>query len=235
MYCVKLFLGLFLLIFSYPAPGWGDMEEQSHLADELLGESAPLNQDDFRFEQLIAQRDGVEFTHQGRNYVWQNGVPFEKAPDGSLIVVKPPEDFYELRPDGEKWLSLEADGNIYINVAPKIWASINFAHNSAEIMENSKAVLDVFGSSLNSSGLLRHRLIIAGHTNNLGASSYNLTLSQKRAQSVSYYLIEHHHIDPQRLILHGYGDNRPLADNGTEEGLALNRRVEFILLSPPSP
>lgn len=186
------------------------------------------------FEELLADREGREFQHEGRTYLWRDGVAFEKNEDGTLSAVAPPENLYEMGTDGRKWLSREADGTIYINVAPKIWATINFAHDSDVIEDDSKPVLDVFGGSLSAPALARHRLIIAGHTNNLGRPEYNLKLSRRRAQSVARYLAENHRLDPGRLILHGYGDQRPIADNGTEEGLAVNRRVEFILLGPPT-
>ncbi len=184
------------------------------------------------FEELLSAQEGAVFQHQGRSFVWREGQVFETNPDGSLTVVEAPENLYTTDDYGRKWLSREADGTIYIDLAPKIWASINFAHNSDEIDESSRPILDAFGLSLNSPALINHRLVIGGHTNNLGRPQYNIKLSQRRALSVSRYLIDRHHIDPGRLILHGYGDTRPVADNNTEEGLEQNRRVEFILLGP---
>lgn len=186
------------------------------------------------FEELLSEKEGVEFEYEGATYVWKDGQPFEITPDGALMAVTPPEDLYVVEDDGRKWLSRTADGNVYINVAPSIWATINFAHNSDVIEDDSRPVLDVFGESLNSQALRRHRLIIAGHTSRTGNAEYNVKLSRRRALSVSRYLIEHHGIEPDRLILHGYGFERPIADNETEEGQALNRRVEFILLGPGS-
>lgn len=184
------------------------------------------------FEELLTEKEGVEFEYEGTTYVWRDGVPFEKTGDGSLMALEPPEDLYVVGDDGRQWLSRNADGDVYINVAPRIWATINFAHNSDIIEEDSKPVLDVFGESLNSAALNRHRLIIAGHTSRTGNPEYNVKLSRRRALSVSRYLIERHGIEPGRLILHGYGFERPIADNETEEGQAINRRVEFILLGP---
>ncbi len=67
---------------------------------------------------------------------------------------------------------------------------------------------------------------IAAHTDSLGSDDYNLKLSQKRAQSVVNYLIEHN-VPKSRLVARGYGRSRPVADNATEDGRAQNRRVEF--------
>lgn len=72
-------------------------------------------------------------------------------------------------------------------------------------------------------------LEIAGHTDNIGSDAANMKLSQARAQSVVNYLIEHG-VDKSRLIAKGYGETRPIAFNNTEEGRAMNRRVEFKVL-----
>lgn len=70
---------------------------------------------------------------------------------------------------------------------------------------------------------------IAGHTDNVGADTYNITLSKDRASSVINYLISKG-IASQRLQPKGYGKSRPVAPNTTEEGKAQNRRVEFVIL-----
>ena len=72
-------------------------------------------------------------------------------------------------------------------------------------------------------------LEIAAHTDNMGAFEYNMTLSQRRAQSMVDYLISQG-IGAERLIGKGYGESRPIAPNTTEKGKMLNRRVEFIIL-----
>jgi outer membrane protein OmpA-like peptidoglycan-associated protein len=70
---------------------------------------------------------------------------------------------------------------------------------------------------------------IAGHTDDVGSEETNQKLSQKRAQSVTDYIISKG-IDPKRLTTMGYGESRPVAFNSDEEGRAMNRRVEFKIL-----
>lgn len=70
---------------------------------------------------------------------------------------------------------------------------------------------------------------VSGHTDNVGNKSYNEELSQKRAQSVVNYLKENG-VNESRLVAKGYGMDKPVADNDTEEGRAENRRVEFTIL-----
>ncbi len=70
---------------------------------------------------------------------------------------------------------------------------------------------------------------IAGHTDSIGSEAYNLRLSQRRAEAVVRYLVSKG-ISPDRLIAKGYGESQPIAPNDTEEGRALNRRVEFRII-----
>lgn len=69
------------------------------------------------------------------------------------------------------------------------------------------------------------RLMIIGHTDNVGSDAYNRMLSGQRAESVKNYLVEKYNIDGQRLIVKGVGPSQPMADNSTPEGQAQNRRV----------
>jgi outer membrane protein OmpA-like peptidoglycan-associated protein len=71
---------------------------------------------------------------------------------------------------------------------------------------------------------------ISGHTDSIGSAEYNLTLSRNRAKAVVDYLTDQN-IAPKRLTFLGYGDQHPVADNTTEQGRALNRRTEVMILS----
>lgn len=66
---------------------------------------------------------------------------------------------------------------------------------------------------------------IEGHTDNAGEPAANKDLSQRRAAAVRQALIDRFGADAARLTAAGYGEERPLADNGTVEGRAQNRRV----------
>ncbi|MDY0082612.1 MAG: OmpA family protein, partial [Ignavibacteriaceae bacterium] len=71
---------------------------------------------------------------------------------------------------------------------------------------------------------------IEGHTDNSGRYEKNLELSRQRAQSVYNYFVSNG-IDKSRLIVAGYSSDYPIADNSTETGRALNRRVVIVLIS----
>jgi outer membrane protein OmpA-like peptidoglycan-associated protein len=73
------------------------------------------------------------------------------------------------------------------------------------------------------------RWTIAGHTDNQGGADYNLKLSLARAHSVVTWLTQHG-VSGDVLTAKGYGLTRPVADNATESGRALNRRVEVSLV-----
>jgi outer membrane protein OmpA-like peptidoglycan-associated protein len=74
-------------------------------------------------------------------------------------------------------------------------------------------------------------IIIEGHTDNIGDPEQNKRLSLERAFNVREYLINKG-IAGKRIQFKGYGDTKPIADNSTEEGKKLNRRVEFVILNP---
>lgn len=78
-------------------------------------------------------------------------------------------------------------------------------------------------------------LEVQGHTDNVGSDSYNMNLSQKRADAVKAYLTQHG-IESSRLVSKGYGFHQPLVPNDTATNRALNRRVQFIRTEsgPPS-
>ena len=106
---------------------------------------------------------------------------------------------------------------------------INFKTASAEILPGSFAILDRALKVLQDYPDVN--LEISGHTDNKGGASYNLTLSQHRADSVKMYFVSRG-IASSRLTSVGYGKDRPIADNSTSSGRATNRRTEFRLINP---
>lgn len=71
-------------------------------------------------------------------------------------------------------------------------------------------------------------VLIEGHTDNVGADQYNQTLSEQRAEAVRSALIGLA-VDAERISTIGFGESRPLADNGTSAGRLKNRRVEIVI------
>lgn len=114
------------------------------------------------------------------------------------------------------------DGGVY-----KI-DDIYYKTNSAEITEKSKVILDEFANYLNENSSMR--IAVHGHTDNVGKDDANLALSTDRAFSVKQYL-ESKGVEGSRIEYKGFGETVPFASNDTEEGRALNRRTEFMVLS----
>jgi outer membrane protein OmpA-like peptidoglycan-associated protein len=68
-------------------------------------------------------------------------------------------------------------------------------------------------------------LNVIGHTDSVGSAEFNQGLSERRAQTVADYLASAGQVRPERMQVSGQGENDPMADNNTDEGRALNRRV----------
>ena len=67
---------------------------------------------------------------------------------------------------------------------------------------------------------------IEGHTDSVGSEAYNLVLSRRRAERVKRFLVETFAIEPDRLLVSGHGESRPLTSNDDEESRRRNRRVQ---------
>lgn len=103
---------------------------------------------------------------------------------------------------------------------------VTFASNSAKLSSASSSVLDEMAATLKR--YPDQRVEVAGHTDNKGARSYNVSLSQKRAEAVRKYLIDKG-VAADKLTARGYGPDNAIADNNTRAGRASNRRVELRL------
>ena len=105
---------------------------------------------------------------------------------------------------------------------------INFATGKAEITPESAKPLEEIAKLL--AVKPDWKLRVEGHTDNVGAAKANLDLSKKRAAAVKDWLVKKFKIDGKRLTTEGYGDTKPVGDNGTDDGKAKNRRVELVKL-----
>ncbi len=106
--------------------------------------------------------------------------------------------------------------------------NIFFEFDKAELLPQSKLELQRLMKLLNAyPGMI---IAIEGHTDSTGTYEYNMALSQRRAEAVYKYLIEHG-ISKERIAeVKGYGYTRPVAPNDTEENRAKNRRVEIKIV-----
>jgi OOP family OmpA-OmpF porin len=109
----------------------------------------------------------------------------------------------------------------------EILDKVYFNLNSAKLQRRSYAVLDNVAEVLHAHPEIQI-IRVEGHTDSTGPSSYNMRLSQRRAESVVRYMIDEGKVSKDRFVAEGFGETRPLVPNAkTKMALARNRRVEF--------
>ena len=121
-------------------------------------------------------------------------------------------------------VSVERDGDNINLIMPSNITFVTGSHNLNtdfyQVLDSVILVLQEFNQTL---------IVVAGHTDSRGSDDYNQALSERRADSVANYL-SGQGVVAARIEATGFGETTPLADNGSAEGRALNRRVELSLL-----
>jgi len=108
-----------------------------------------------------------------------------------------------------------------------VLVGVNFAFDKSDLLPESYTVLDKAVKLLNDNPNVN--VEIEGYTDYIGTAEYNQQLSEERAQTVKNYLASQG-IAPDRLSTVGYGKGNPIANNETEEGRAMNRRIVFRII-----
>ena len=127
-------------------------------------------------------------------------------------------------PDSPTDKPVDADGCTIVSVVLK---NVQFESNSSELTTGSSESLEKVVNAMNEYDQLR--IEIQAYTDRMGEASYNLSLSEKRANSVRDYLIAKG-VAANRMEVKGYGETQPIADNSTRDGRATNRRVELKVI-----
>ena len=109
---------------------------------------------------------------------------------------------------------------------------IQFPTGKATLPERSTATLQKVEKVMTLVGA--DKVVVEGHTDDVGGKVSNQKLSEKRAQTVANYLVKDGAIAENSIETEGYGYDKPLTTNKTKEGRAQNRRVD-VLISPRSP
>jgi len=164
-----------------------------------------------------------------------NGCPLDTDGDGVY-------DYLDKCPGTKKGVKVDANGcppMAEARVAPKAAATVM----EKQIVEKGRVTLNVqfdtnkavvkpaYEKDIRELAdvMTKHpelKILIEGHTDNVGAVKYNMNLSQKRAEAVKNVLVKKYQIDPARLTAKGFGPTKPIADNKTKAGKQQNRRVE---------
>jgi OOP family OmpA-OmpF porin len=103
---------------------------------------------------------------------------------------------------------------------------LRFATDSAEIAPESEATLAEMATFLRENP--ETSVYVVGHTDDTGALSHNMDLSQRRAEAVARALVSRYEIAAARVVARGVGPLAPVVSNDTEDGRARNRRVELV-------
>ncbi|MEI2415934.1 OmpA family protein [Orrella sp. JC864] len=116
----------------------------------------------------------------------------------------------------------QPDGTLKVNIP----SNVSFDTNSFALKPELLPVLDSVARALKQHPQVRAKVV--GHTDSTGQLAYNQKLSENRARAVTEYLTRQG-VPQAELMAEGRGPNDPIADNGTAEGRAANRRVEIFL------
>ena len=117
---------------------------------------------------------------------------------------------------------VETDAGWQLSLADRLL----FATGSADVQPEMQARIAEMARGLQSVGLTAAR--VEGHTDSSGSAEFNARLSEQRATAVSA-IMQASGFPAASLAIRGWGETMPVADNGTEEGMAQNRRVVVIV------
>lgn len=107
-------------------------------------------------------------------------------------------------------------------------ARIFFENNSTNLGIESSRVLNRVAAFLLKHDIGSRKVTITGHTDTSAGENYNIKLSKNRSVAVRNYLIQKG-VNPEKLLVEYYGETRPISENETEKGRALNRRVRIFI------
>ena len=115
--------------------------------------------------------------------------------------------------------------------AVRVELDVKFDFDKAEVKQESygdiKALADFMKQYPQTS------TVVEGHTDSVGSDAYNQGLSERRASAVRDVLVNQYGVESSRVQAVGYGESRPVADNATADGRAINRRVEAEVEARP--
>lgn len=165
---------------------------------------------------------------QRRHYVPGIDEPAEQLVTTAPEPVQPaPEDIQAEPPVVHEIITFTAPDTHTRALAEGYLPAIYVNIDSAELSINARSALISLANALKT--YPEARIVIQGHTDSTGSDAYNQALSERRAESVKRFLVDNG-INAERLETQGFGSSKPVADNTTEQGRQLNRRIDFRIL-----
>ncbi|TBW37087.1 OmpA family protein [Azotobacter chroococcum] len=127
-------------------------------------------------------------------------------------------------PDTPANTTVDAEGCTAVAEVVRVELDVKFDFDKAKVKEESYADIKNLADFMNQ--YPQTSTTVEGHTDSVGTDAYNQKLSERRANAVRDVLVNEYGVEGNRVDSVGYGESRPVADNATESGRAINRRVE---------
>lgn len=115
--------------------------------------------------------------------------------------------------------------------AVRVELDVKFDFDKAQVKDDSYGDIKNLADFMNQ--YPQTTTVVEGHTDSVGSDAYNQGLSERRANAVRDVLVNQYGVSGDRVNAVGYGEARPVADNGTDSGRAINRRVEAEVEARP--
>lgn len=216
---VTLLFGFFLLLYATADQNITKFESLARGLSDAF--NVPVNE---------GLRDGTPFFEEGSGIVPGASDVTNAVIENDLLFVRDlvQRESAELGLVGRILVSEEEDG-----ISIRLADNLVFPAASAELREEALPLLEIVAAVLNE---LDREVRVEGHTDNIPLVTHdyasNWELSSARATAVLRYLVDEGEADPTRIFAAGYGEFRPVADNLTPEGRAVNRRADIVILYP---
>jgi OOP family OmpA-OmpF porin len=172
----------------------------------------------YYFTEMFFAKAGVDVLHSldTENTEWQAGVGVGLNFGGSTQQVAQVEAAPEPMPEP---MPVEEPAEVV-----RVELDVKFDFDKAQVKEESYGDIKSLADFMTQ--YPQTNTTVEGHTDSVGPDAYNQSLSEKRADAVRDVLVNQYGVEGQRVNSAGYGETRPVADNATESGRAINRRVE---------
>ncbi|MCB9247129.1 MAG: OmpA family protein [Ignavibacteriales bacterium] len=185
--------------------------------------------------------DGNFSVNENKGLLWSNGDSYMNLKVGAIWYFSRGEKSKICSPPAPgireviKEVTIEKVDTVYVDkIVEKavieresfVLENVRFKFDKDELTPEAQSILTNVAKTLNR--YPDQLFEILGHTDNIGSDEYNMDLSERRAKSVKNYLVSQG-VSADRLFTAGCGERKPVADNSTEVGRSINRRIEFSI------
>jgi OmpA-OmpF porin, OOP family len=177
----------------------------------------------------------LEISTDGMNWINIGKIAGATAEVDIATYTKPGEVFHYVRLTDRGARTPRFPG-ADIDAVAAIGSAIQFSLNAAVLFDSNKSSLKPTAQKELSAVAVKlkqypsARILVQGHTDDVGSDAYNKKLSQERAQSVRSYFVSEEGMNAGNISITGFGEARPIASNSSETGRQKNRRVEIVVI-----